>query len=1027
MRNRMLAAVFVLLFSACAGSEPQPTLSITPSGNQAPTQGPQTVTASPPEIAGEVTWSLSGPGSLSGNKGAAVIYRPTVPANPAPATVTASARGQTAAVTFTSQTPQADPNRATIPIAGLTGNVDVTYDQYDIPHIFCAQQNDCFAVQGYIHAQDRLFQMDLYRRAAQGKLSELLGSGITSQDKQFRAFFVTRDGQKLEDALVADLDNDPTVKAKLQAYLNGINAYVDWLVQHPTLLPGEYAQVPPPAVTPGDIPHWTFQDILALARLQQFSLSETIEEDLNYGLFAQVYGSPTLPDGVTPNPLFDLGKMNAYVRARQPVQAYPLAPTDPSFPSPPPAGGPTAAMRGAGAWLPGMAQLRAEMEDVRPFFGTIHTGAGSNNWVVDGAHSTTGKAIVANDPHLSLEYPPLGHLVAMTAGDGSIFNVLGWAFPGLPGVQIGRGAHVGWGATVVGYDVTDLYLEQLTACSGSGSSAQCGAVLFNGNPVALTIKSFPIAVRAGTNTSAPVLIVPHHGPIIHYDPAHQTAISMRWTGHEITHDLRAFLSLLTASAVGDITKPAGTAFDALKDYGTGAQNFVLADDAGNIGYDPHALVPVRSWVGTAPNGIPLLPWLPLPGDGSAEWGSGNPGDNCAGTGANLPKAACWVPDNQLPHACAAPACAVKPTKGYIATANSDPAGYTDDGSPLGTGVVSGLYPGYLSFDWSDPTAVRYARIAELLKAKTASSGKVSVDDIATIQSDHVMLLAKLFHPFLPASITGSQATVYDGAKAVWDQWDADGYDCPTGLSSSDPESAPDTNATHVRDSAGCLLFHTFLKTLLHNVFDDDFATVSKATGQSFGADRGAEIRGILYMLDPATPAGDTHLCNDITPSGAPGATHSCTEQVGIALATAGATLTGAYGASTNWLWGRVHTLTPESPAAPLVAGRFSAGPYARPGGAETVDVGDPDGSQSSPLGQAYSHGSNIRYIAAMDPAAASAVVKMQLPGPERDAPFGVFSSTPDLIGQYVTNTYFDFLYGHQIDNKGLSTQRFSAQ
>src|SRR6267142_1506431 len=147
MRTRMLAAVSLIL-AACAGSENPPTLSITPSGMQA-VSGPVTVTASPPSLTNDLTWSLSGPGTISGTKGISVVYRPAVPANPPqPATVTVTAGSQTASVTFTSQTPQ-QPSHA---IAGLTGNVDVTYDQYDIPHIFCSSKNDCYAVQGYIQA-----------------------------------------------------------------------------------------------------------------------------------------------------------------------------------------------------------------------------------------------------------------------------------------------------------------------------------------------------------------------------------------------------------------------------------------------------------------------------------------------------------------------------------------------------------------------------------------------------------------------------------------------------------------------------------------------------------------------------------------------------------------------------------------------------------------------------------------------------------------------------------------------------------
>ena len=193
MRYRMLAAGS-LLIAACAGSEPQPKLTISPSGNQTAT-GPVTITASPADLANDITWSSTVPGTLSGDKGLTVVYHP--PPSTQPVTVTATARGQTATVTFTSQSPQL-PARA---IAGLSANVDVTYDQYDIPHIFCANQNDCYEVQGYIQAQDRLFQLDFFRRAAEGRAAELVGHALLDQDKQFLRFVENNDlkpGESIE-------------------------------------------------------------------------------------------------------------------------------------------------------------------------------------------------------------------------------------------------------------------------------------------------------------------------------------------------------------------------------------------------------------------------------------------------------------------------------------------------------------------------------------------------------------------------------------------------------------------------------------------------------------------------------------------------------------------------------------------------------------------------------------------------------------------------------------------------------------
>ena len=386
MRYRMLAAGF-LLIAACAGSEPQPKLTISPSGNQTAT-GPVTITASPADLANDITWSSTVPGTLSGDKGLTVVYHP--PPSTQPVTVTATARGQTATVTFTSQSPQL-PARA---IAGLSANVDVTYDQYDIPHIFCANQNDCYAVQGYIQAQDRLFQMDLFRRTAEGRLAELVGAVEIDQDKQLLTLFVTRDGMRIQDKLVAALDT--ATKDKLDAFAGGVNAYLAFLKQNPTLMPQEYAQISA-AITPNDIPDWSAADTLALGRLQQFQLSETIEKETSYGQFGLTFG-PGAPHQ-------DLTRAGAYILPKQPVDGFTLADPDTNLPSVPGVG-PASAM--APSALTGLGQalgtINAQMRELNAAFGSIREGAGSNNWVIAGAKSAeSGHAMVANDPHLSLQ------------------------------------------------------------------------------------------------------------------------------------------------------------------------------------------------------------------------------------------------------------------------------------------------------------------------------------------------------------------------------------------------------------------------------------------------------------------------------------------------------------------------------------------------------------------------------------------------------------------------------------------------
>jgi acyl-homoserine lactone acylase PvdQ len=407
----------------------------------------------------------------------------------------------------------------------------------------------------------------------------------------------------------------------------------------------------------------------------------------------------------------------------------------------------------------------------------------------------------------------------------------------------------------------------------------------------------------------------------------------------------------------------------------------------------------------------MLPWVPLPGDGAAEWGSGNDADACN----TAPKAGCWVADEDLPQG-------RNPGAGFFLTANSDPWGDSDDNNPI-VNVRRGV-PGsnYLSFEWDDPTGFRASRIGELLLARTANGGKVSLDDMMAIQGDHQSKLAKVVLPILRTVPEGSQSAAFKAGLALFEQWSTDGFDCPTGLSGISPSSAPDPDPVHVRQAGACLLFHHFMRNATSNVFKDDLAAAR------LGRNLGAELRALLYMLDPATAAGDKTFCNDVTASGQLATARTCLEQLQLALASAYGYLASTSGASTNWLWGRVHTMTPVSLAAPLVAAPFTAGPYARPGGWLTVDVGNPGISNADPKAFPYGSGSQVRHVSVMDPAAP--IMKLQLPGSNRDVPFAEVAATShDLLTDYVQNRYFTFAHGTQLDAQGgvVSVQNFTAQ
>ena len=992
MHPRIVAVTGLIgaLLVGCSQDNPGPSLTISPSGDGAPiaVSGPTDFTAELKNASGDVSWMVGGGGgTLSSATGFHVIYTP--PVGSATATLTAAAAGLTASV-------QIAAAPAAVKIPNLTAEVTVQYDAQDIPHIKCAQAVDCLAVQGYIHARDRFFPMDFLRRVARSRLAELIGLDGLAQDVQLRTLFVTRAGHRIEDDLVAAVDAD-TAK-RLAAYVGGINAYIAELRAGRAKLPGEYDQLPF-RITAADIPDWTAQDSLAMGRLQQFQLSETIEEESAFGQFTLAYSKA---------PLADAGKLRAWIRAAAPPseRAHTL-----SEPAPAPvvrsarAGRPKLDL---GKWKNALAKTTAGAHALREFLRPAAASVGSNNWVVSAAKSASGFAMVANDPHLSLQYPPLFHLSVMTSSNAADnLDLAGGTFPGVAGALVGRGAHVGWGVTVVGYDVTDLYTEQVAPC-GAAPTPLC--VAYKGGSTQLIAVPETYMIRTATGLvdaktlglpkdklPEAVLIVPHHGPIIQLPVIPGPGISARWTGQEgNTQDSKAIWGLNTATDVD-------AAILALKDFATGAQNFVLADDKGHIAYDPHALVPVRNFAVAGG----LKPWLPLPGDGSvaAEWGA-DP-TVCATATATPVPASCWISDEALPHG-------KDPAKGYFFTANADPTAspqVSDNNDPLSN-------PPYFSFNWSDSTGFRATRIEEMINKAIADHGKVSLEDMQAIQADHVSRPGMLFTQIIAAVPTiGTPPPALTAAKAVLAQWATNGWDCPSGLTGTDPaNSAVDPTPAVVQNSAGCFLFHVFLRTLLTNVFTDDLQAAN------LGVDGLAALKAMLYMFEPSTPDEDKTFCDTRTPTGI--SHFTCGEQVATALVQAYGTIAAKFGPNpSGWVWGRVHTIQPVSLLA-LVTTRYEPGPYARPGGAFTVDVGSPSLSGGG-LTFPYFSGGNVRHISVMDPA--KPVVKMQLPGPERDSATG-FAGGPDLLGQWVKNSYFDFAFGDQINtaNVTVSTESFKA-
>jgi len=996
------AAVSAVLLAGC--NSPHIALG-QPSAVSVPVGGTFAFTGTVQSSSGTIQWKLDGPGSLSNTTGLSTLYTApsTYDPNNAKATLTAALSSdrdtnQTVAITIVKPITSVDGG---VPVVSA---VNVTFDERDIPTITCAQSVDCYAVLGFIHARDRLFQMDLFRRVARGTSAELIGMPALGQDKTIRTLFTNRNGEFLPDALTAHVRTDDSIPPLLNAYVAGVNAYIQKVRANPALLPAAYGQlvyrIDPTSTT--DLPPWTDVDTVAIARLQQFLLSEDVEKEQDYGNFAATF-FPIDPLAVA-----------MWIRAQSPVQSFTLSGTgaaeapnlraDPSTQAALKASIP--AMRGSGSRLVSLKLLRD----------LVSEPAGSNNWVVDAAHSTTGHAIVANDPHLSLTYPSNFHLSHLIGTNDSL-NVMGAVFPGTMLVVIGRGAHVGFGATVTAYDVTDLYIEHIV-----GAQNGLPVIQFNGGQVAL--KAVPQVYRYRTSAGLamvpnpdPVLISPPHGPVVFFNQDTGLLVSARWTGQETqTDDLRAILKLNLATDVnsgraaleGD-QKPDGGRYTG---WFTGAQNFVLADDTGNIAYVPHACVPQRPWAVSA--GYPM-PVVPVPGTGTFEWASTADGG-----------IAC-VPDELLPRAFPVDG-GTGSNKGFLATANFDPLGASKNNNPFNDGNHPGGAP-YLSFDWDDPIGFRISRIQEVLDAKTSGGAKVSLDDLRALQSDHVLTSARLFVQFMAAhagETTDPNAQAAIAFLSAWNSADAGTpFDCPTGLVAGalDPLASADPSQLQSDNSARCLLFHTFLRRVLETTFADEVA----AAGISRNG--GYEVRALLTLLssstDPVVQAAQAAntMCSDVDATGHKIKDRSCTTQVLEAVGWAYQWLTSNYGPPANWRWGRVHTVTFGFAVSgyPLIDPGFRPGPYPRPGGAWTVDVGNPAPSSSTNLSFPYGSGGNVRWLASMDGTVANTF--NQLPGVQDGNdpyPFG----PPSMLTDWVLNQYFNWPFKPE-DVTSVRTETYS--
>lgn len=831
---------------------------------------------------------------------------------------------------------------ATVGGTGTTQRVTVVFDKLGVPHVRAASDGDAAYAYGYVQARARLWEMDVFRRQARGKLAEL-SDLLSDQDAYFRTVFtaaapVTRgDGTtswRIEDAIVADLraKQRTDMLEVAQRFADGVNRYLDDLKagRNGATLPPQYA---PFSIGPGDIAPWTIEDTFAIGRLQTWDLSSSLQDELVAGQLAATVGA---------------GDPALFVDLTRHAQAVPSVILPDQAPQA------TTALRVAGAaaarpanaaalaaFLPNLeggvavsARVESGEHELRP--GNV---GGSNNWVVAPAKSATGHALVANDPHLTLYSPPIFHLVHLTTPTR---DVAGVAFPGTPIVVIGHNGKVGWGETVTGYDVTDLYTETLSGLDGASPTAARGA-----GSVPVHVVNEEVKLRSGGTRIVPVFVVEGHGPIapgtlVSTGGGAATGISMRWTGQAPTQEPAALLDL---NAAGDAIQGA----QALKGFAVGAQNFVLADTGGRIGYQPHALVPLRPLDPTNP------PWLPLPSDGAHEWTGFVADADAAGDGPKLP----WVDPSAPP-----------PARGYVATANNDVVGTLQDGDPL---AGNGTWPYLQAF--SDP-GYRHARVVERLEEKDA----LTLDDMTAIQADDVSLLGKRVAPWIVSQLQGRAGLSANAqaAVALLAGWAGQGYGTPTGLAGTSADAPESADAAQRTTSAAAAVFHAWYTEFASVLLDDELGRYQVAGRSLSAADvPGEQLARIVSELAgpspaPAPPlATGTALCDDVTTADT---TETCADAIATALDRALAAVGTKLGAPDPgaWRWGRLHQVRFRNPLEDLyaqvfgMAGRFSIGPLPNDGGLYTVDVANFPVHTGSSFTQGS--GPSVRFSAELDPA-----------------------------------------------------------
>jgi penicillin amidase len=612
--------------------------------------------------------------------------------------------------------------KGSLTLDGLSGPVDVKRDEYGIPQIYASSDEDLFMAQGYVQAQDRFYEMDVRRHMTAGRLSEMFGKSQVDNDEFLRTLGWDRIAKEEYDTKLS-----ASTKKYLQAYARGVNAYLKGKEGEEISL--EYAAL---GFSNDYKPQeWTPVDSISWLKAMAWDLRGNMKAEIDRALMTSRLG---------PKQIADLYPEYPYDRNRAVVQEGQYDELTQTFEQ----GGGAGTSAGAGTGTAGAAGtagasaggtagtsagtsagtgtgaatgtgtatdalqtqlsgLQEVMEDLPAAVGVNGNGIGSNSWVVGGAHTITGKPLLANDPHLSPSLPSVWYQMGLHCRAVSAkcqFDVSGYTFAGMPGVIIGHNKDIAWGLTNSGIDATDLYLEKLT---GDG-------YLYDGKVVPFETREETIKVAGGASKKI-VVRETNNGPLLSDradelvkvgkkatvdtaapDRGDGYAIALRWTALDPGRTMDAVFAMDKATGWDDFRAAAAL-------FEVPSQNLVYADTRNHIGYTLPGRIPTRA---KGHDGS-----VPAPGwDSKYRW-----------TG--------YLEPDELPYE-------YDPKRGYIVAANQ--------------AVVGKDYPHTLTTDWGYGT--RSQRITDLIESKIKGGGKVSTEDMRQMQTDNSSEMAKLLVPQL---------------------------------------------------------------------------------------------------------------------------------------------------------------------------------------------------------------------------------------------------------------------------------------